>query len=320
MDADDLELFERSLRAATEAHTGAVLDGALVDLGWSDAMADDPRAALSLLFELQGRANATSGALDLVLAHGAGIDLGPEAAGVVLPTIGTWDPPAAVAGGDLVVDGILTASAAAAPSATVVAGDGGELVTVVVATDALTRTTIDGLDPGLGLVRVAGTIAGTTGSPLPVERWTAAVALARIALAHELVGVSRRMLELAREHALERVQFGVPISSFQAIRHRLAETLVAIEMAEAVIDAAWIDGTPGTASMAKAVAGRSARTTIRHCQQTLAGIGFTTEHDLHLFIRRALVLDGLLGTAATLTRDLGDELLATRALPPLLPL
>ena len=72
--------------------------------------------------------------------------------------------------------------------------------------------------------------------------------------------------------------------------------------------------------MAKAVAGREARTAARHCQQVLAGIGFTTEHPFHLYFRRVLVLDALFGTSRTLTRALGDDLLATRQLPPLLPL
>jgi alkylation response protein AidB-like acyl-CoA dehydrogenase len=52
----------------------------------------------------------------------------------------------------------------------------------------------------------------------------------------------------------------------------------------------------------------------------LAGIGFTTEHPLHLYIRRALVLDQLLGSSKSLTRDLGTSLLATRQLPPVAPL
>jgi alkylation response protein AidB-like acyl-CoA dehydrogenase len=128
------------------------------------------------------------------------------------------------------------------------------------------------------------------------------------------------MLALARLHALEREQFGQPIAAFQAIRHRLAETLVAIETADAVLDAAWLDRSPQTAAMAKALAGRGARTAARHCQQVLAGIGFTTEHDLHRYVRRTLVLDQLLGSARTLTRGLGEELLATRTLPGLLPL
>ena len=69
--------------------------------------------------------------------------------------------------------------------------------------------------------------------------------------------------------------------------------------------------------MAKALAGRGARTAARHCQQVLAGIGFTTEHRFHHYVRRVLVLDQLFGAGRSLTRGLGRELLATRSLPPL---
>jgi alkylation response protein AidB-like acyl-CoA dehydrogenase len=72
--------------------------------------------------------------------------------------------------------------------------------------------------------------------------------------------------------------------------------------------------------MAKATAGRSARAAARHCQQVLAGIGFTKEHELHRYVRRVLVLDQLFGSHTTVTRRLGEDLLATRTLPPLLPL
>ena len=68
------------------------------------------------------------------------------------------------------------------------------------------------------------------------------------------------------------------------------------------------------------MAGREARTAARHCQQVLAGIGFTTEHPFHRYVRRVLVLDELFGTSRALTRALGEDLLATRQLPPLLPL
>ena len=74
MDRDDLELFERSLRNATESHTGAALDAALVDLGWHEALAFEPRAAVETLFEQQGSANVTSSALDDVLRNGLGVD------------------------------------------------------------------------------------------------------------------------------------------------------------------------------------------------------------------------------------------------------
>ena len=117
-----------------------------------------------------------------------------------------------------------------------------------------------------------------------------------------------------------RIQFGQPIASFQAVRHRLAETLVAVEAADAALGSAWDEGSPASAARAKALAGRSARTATRHGQQVLAGIGFTTEHDFHHYVRRVLVLDQLFGTARALTRELGRQLLATRRLPPLPPL
>jgi alkylation response protein AidB-like acyl-CoA dehydrogenase len=87
-----------------------------------------------------------------------------------------------------------------------------------------------------------------------------------------------------------------------------------------VLDAAWQDTSPVTAAMAKALAGRGARTSARHCQQVLAGIGFTLEHPFHRFFRRTLVLDELFGSASTLTTALGADLLRTRRMPPVLPL
>ena len=128
------------------------------------------------------------------------------------------------------------------------------------------------------------------------------------------------MLELAREHALARVQFGRPIASFQAVRHRLAESLVAVESAAGLLAAAWEDPSPAVAAMAKGLAGRSARTVARHAQQVLAGIGFTIEHPLHEYVRRTLVLDQVLGAGSVLTKEVGSEVLRTGALPAALPL
>ena len=132
---------------------------------------------------------------------------------------------------------------------------------------------------------------------------TVALAAGRRALGWWLVGASRAMLGLACQHAVDRVQFGRHISSFQAIRHRLAETLVAIEGAEATLLAAGDipedpEGSHTLACLlAKAAAGQAALTTARHCQQVLGGIGFTAEHQLHRHVKRSLILDGLLGSA-----------------------
>jgi len=148
------------------------------------------------------------------------------------------------------------------------------------------------------------------GAPVPM-------AAGRRALGWWLVGISRAMLSLARQHALDRVQFGRPLASFQAVRHRLAETLVAIEGAEATLVAARDEL---GSLLAKAAAGRAALTTARHCQQVLGGIGFTAEHDLHRHVRRALVLDGLLGSARELTAEAGALVRQQRVAPRLVEL
>jgi alkylation response protein AidB-like acyl-CoA dehydrogenase len=127
-------------------------------------------------------------------------------------------------------------------------------------------------------------------------------------------------VEATDRPALDRVQFDRPIAGFQAVRHRLAEALVAVEGAAAALDGAWDDGSPLAAAIAGAACGHSARTVRRHCQHLLAGIGFTTEHDLHRFVRRSIVLDGLLGDARTVAAEVGAEVLASRELPSLLPL
>jgi hypothetical protein len=306
MERGDLELFERSVRHATASATGAALDAALDELGWSDALAIDPRAAVSVLFEAQGDANAHSSALSVLVGGSRG---------TVLPALGQWSPPGVVEAGRLRVTGV--APAGATPLL-VIARDADKEVAIEVPAAQLTGREVHGIDPWLELSEITGECAAGAGEP--VTGWTATVALAQLAIGHELVGVSRKMLELAREHALTRVQFGQTISGFQAIRHRLAETLIAIETAAAALDAAWQDQSPDSAAMAKALAGRGARTAARHCQQVLAGIGFTTEHTLHRYIRRVFVLDELFGPARTLTKALGDQLLATRQLPPLPPL
>jgi hypothetical protein len=314
IEGEDLELFERSLQHATRAHTGAALDAALAELGWQDAMSVDPHAAVSRLFELQGATSVTSSALDQVLAGALGRDRGA----VVLPPVGRWTAPGAFEGARLDVHGIGTVGLGAHDTALIVARAGAGHVAVEVETAALSQRQIEGIDPSLGLVEVTGQVDGKR--EVGSVDWRAAVALGQLALGHELVGASRRMLELAREHALDRVQFGQPIARFQAVRHRLAETLVAIEAADAVLQAAWLDQAPETAAMAKATAGRGARAAARHCQQVLAGIGFTTEHALHRYVRRVLVLEQLLGATRSITRELGEDILEHRRLPALLPL
>jgi alkylation response protein AidB-like acyl-CoA dehydrogenase len=106
------------------------------------------------------------------------------------------------------------------------------------------------------------------------------------------------------------------------VRHRLAESLVAIEGAAPVAAAAVEDATadPLLAATAKSLAGRAARVTGGHAQQVLAGIGFTTDHPFHRWLKRTMVLDTVFGSARTIPAEIGHTLLASRRAPRLVEL
>lgn len=316
MDAELFDFFKDALSKATTSNTGTTLNAALAEVGWADALAEEPQVAVSLLFELQGAANATSSALEVVLANALGVSAGS----VVLPALGGYAVPGTVVSGTLSVRGLGLAGARSATTVLVPALDGDALVVVTVDAAALTLREVNGIDPLLGLVEVSGEHIAITSSESIHASWASVVGAGQVALAYELIGASRQMLALAREHALSRIQFGKPISGFQAVRHKLAETLITIETASAAAEASWIHDSPEAAPIAKALSGQGARTAAKHAQQVLAGMGFTAEHAFHHYLRRTRVLDQLLGSAQKLTRELGEQILASGELPTFLPL
>jgi hypothetical protein len=315
MEAAELELFERGIRHAAETASGEALDRALADLGWVDALGSDRSIAISRLFESQGEANVTSSALDYLLDTALG---GDGHAAVILPALRRHDAPGVLDSTACAVQGLATAALSRRKTAVVVTRSERGHVALACQASELSARPVAGLDPTLGIVEVSGELSDADQLDRLVD-WDAAIAVAQLALAHELVGTARSMLELARLHALDRIQFGRPIASFQAVRHRLADSLVLLEATAGLLEAAWEDPSPLTAAMAKGLAGRSVRTVGRHCQQVLAGIGFTTEHPLHRYVRRSILLDHLLGAGSVLTRELGTAMLGG-AVPAPLPL
>jgi alkylation response protein AidB-like acyl-CoA dehydrogenase len=185
--------------------------------------------------------------------------------------------------------------------------------------ESLTIRDVRGIDPAGGWAEVERIpdLASFGGGVLVSD---SVLAAGRLAVATELAAAARAMLDLAREHAVSRIQFGKPIASFQAVRHRLADALIAVTAADAVVDAGWDETTPYTAMMAKAITGRSARTVARHAQQVLAGMGFTHEHPFHRYLRRTIVLDQLLGSATALSAAMGQEAVRRRRIPAMLAL
>lgn len=125
----------------------------------------------------------------------------------------------------------------------------------------------------------------------------------QVAVAAELVGVAQRALDMSVEYAKERQQFGRPIGAYQAVSHRLAEMLWAVEEARSLTySAAWAadsdpDLLPIAASMAKARASDAAASVTHDAIQTLGGIGFTWEHDVHFLLKRARTMGQMMGSA-----------------------
>ncbi len=325
MDQTERAIFAAGVQRAVSESSGGALDTALEAMGFSDALEVDERTAVATVFEAQGSFGATSSALGGVLLSRLGLGRADGAA-LVLPQAGSAELPARVVAADdqsafTELKGLGLCDLRDTPRAVVLCERSDTLWSTVVDMDSIGTRAIDGLDPAMELSEVATPCLPSDAAWEAVPgSWKQAVASGRLAIAHELVGAMRTMLALARDHAVDRIQFGRPISGFQAVRHRLAESLVAIEAAEAALEGAWSDVTPFSAQVAKAVAGDSARTVRRHCQQVLAGIGFTTEHDLHLYVRRTMVLDALLGDARSLTEEVGRQLLEDGHLPDVLPL
>jgi alkylation response protein AidB-like acyl-CoA dehydrogenase len=158
----------------------------------------------------------------------------------------------------------------------------------------VTITAEQSLDPTRKLYEVnlrdtpAEPLAGGQGGAI-----THAYATIAAALAAENVGVAQRTMEMAVEYARERKQFGRPIGTFQAVAHRCAQMLLETEGARSLTyGAAWaLDHDPPTgvrsASMAKSYAGDAGYRVAASSLQVHGGIGFTWDHDLHFFLKRA---------------------------------
>lgn len=145
----------------------------------------------------------------------------------------------------------------------------------------------------------------------------AALAFDRGALgtAAQLLGLGRQMLDVTVEYAKERKQFGAPIGSFQAVKHHLADVRLALEFAAPLVyRAAWsvAQGDPERSahvSMAKAQASEAAVLASRAALQCHGAIGYTTEHDLHMWMKRAWALSASWGSAAWHRRRVGRAIL-----------
>jgi alkylation response protein AidB-like acyl-CoA dehydrogenase len=183
--------------------------------------------------------------------------------------------------------------------------DGIMFFTVAGDADGLTRTPLQTMDQTrkqakLEFDNVAASPLGSTQDGFAAFSKT--LDQAAVALANEMMGGAQRVLEMSVEYAKVRVQFGRPIGSFQAVQHLCADMLRAVELARAgayyacwAADAADPAERHRAATIAQAFAADELYTVGASLIQVHGGIGFTWEHDAHLYYKRLLTLKELAG-------------------------
>ncbi|MCV7229673.1 acyl-CoA dehydrogenase IpdE2 [Mycolicibacterium komossense] len=169
-------------------------------------------------------------------------------------------------------------------------------------TDALST-----MDPTRRLAKVQATDTVALGT----DPGLADIAL--LLLAAEQIGAATRALELTVEYTKERVQFGRPIGSFQALKHRMADLYVKVQTAGAVVDEAIADPSATSAALAHVMATEAFRDVVGEAIQLHGGIAITAEHDIQLYFKRAHGSSHLLVTPAEALRTLETEVFASAA-------
>jgi alkylation response protein AidB-like acyl-CoA dehydrogenase len=173
----------------------------------------------------------------------------------------------------------------------------------------LTASPVQSMDPGTRLAHLsldhvpvrADDVLGAPGTAPP--RLLRLLRRAAVGAAAEMLGAARRCLDMAVGYAKVREQFGQPIGSFQAIRHKCADMLLETENSHsAVYYAAWAldaaaEDAATAASIAKAYVGDASRKVCGEAIQVHGGIGFTWEYDLHMYFKRAKALEAQYGDA-----------------------
>jgi alkylation response protein AidB-like acyl-CoA dehydrogenase len=130
-----------------------------------------------------------------------------------------------------------------------------------------------------------------------------ALAQATVGLALEMVGTAQTIFDVTLDYAKQREQFGVPIGSFQAVKHKFADMAIALERARATAYFAALtlaeddDRWPTATSVAKVAAGDCQRLLAKEGIQLHGGIGYTWEHDMHLYVKRMKSGEALFGTS-----------------------
>ena len=187
----------------------------------------------------------------------------------------------------------------------------GNIADVVIAADGekLTRCTSFTAQPAVSmdLTRPLARVEATETAAIGADPGMAD--LAAILLAAEQIGAATKCLDLTVQYTKDRVQFGSPIGSFQALKHRMADLYVAVQSARAVVNEAVTDPSPTSAALARLAASEAFSKVAAEAVQLHGGIAITWESDIQLYFKRAHGSAQLLGPPRDFLRHLESEVL-----------
>ncbi len=190
----------------------------------------------------------------------------------------------------------------------VIAGDIADVV-LAVEEDRIVRWTDPAVEPAHSLDPTRRLARIRPGGSTEVGRDPGIADTAAILLAAEQIGAAARCLELTVEYTKQRVQFGRPIGSFQALKHRMADLYVEVQAARTVVGEAVAAPGPVSASLARVAASEAFCAVAGESIQLHGGIAITWEHDMHLYFKRAHGSAQLFGPSREHLRRLEAEVL-----------
>lgn len=260
---DEQEDLRREARAFLEANPSPTMDD-LADLGWVGILCSDDFSFLdaAVLFEELGRALYEGPYVLSEIAAQPGDDVWSIEVDGFVPHLDS-------------VDRVLRPDMSSATAS-------GDVLTTVDETLGLGRLTLDGSEPAQGA-------------------WADVRRRLLAALALEAVGIGSKALELAIAYTAEREQFGKKIGAYQAVSHSVVDGYIGVELGRSLAySAAWAVAVGDEQSELLAVAAKAQATeaAVAACERSIqvhGGVGFTWEHPLHRYYKRALWLEGALG-------------------------
>jgi alkylation response protein AidB-like acyl-CoA dehydrogenase len=309
---DERELLRETVAALVAKHAppAAVRDAIESERGYDESLwrllCEQVGAAALVVPDENGGAGGTLGDAAVVIEElGKGL--------VPSPLLGTTLAELALLAGDELDADVLGSLAEGTAIGTVVFDPdyviNGDVADIVIATNdgkldrwtAFDAQPVTTMDPTRRLAHI------TPQSTAPLGADPGIADVAAILLAAEQIGAAARCLELTVEYSKERVQFGRPIGSFQALKHRMADLHVAVQAARALVNEALEAPSATSAALARVAATEAFNTVAAEGIQLHGGIAITWEHDMQLYFKRAHGSSQLLGPAREHLRRLESE-------------